>query len=88
MCANYEAPFLFLFIGEQRALLMDTGAVQDANVYGTVMEILEQRADELGSQPVSLVVAHTHSHGDHRSADAQFRDAAGVETLVGLLWMR
>jgi hypothetical protein len=49
MCLNYEALFLFLFIGEQRALLMDTGAVPDPDVYGTVMEILERRADELGS---------------------------------------
>ena len=84
MCANYEAPFLFLFIGAERALLMDTEAVPDANVYGAVMDILEQRADELDSDPVPLVVAHTHSHGDHRSADAEFREAVGVETLVGL----
>jgi glyoxylase-like metal-dependent hydrolase (beta-lactamase superfamily II) len=84
MCLNYEAPFLFLFIGGERALLMDTGAVPDADVYGTVMDILERRADEVGSRPVPLVVAHTHSHGDHRSADAQFLDAAGVGTLVGL----
>ena len=83
MCVHYEAPFLFLFIGEERALLMDTGAVPDADGYGTVMRILEQRADELESRPVPLVVAHTHSHGDHRSADAQLFNAPGVEAVVG-----
>jgi glyoxylase-like metal-dependent hydrolase (beta-lactamase superfamily II) len=82
-CVNYEAPFLFLFVGETRALLMDTGAVPDADVYDTVMEILEDRAGGLESRRVPLVVAHTHSHGDHVSADARFEGAPGVETVVG-----
>lgn len=83
-CVNYEAPFLFLFVGTARALLLDTGAAVDSDVYGTVMEILQERVSTLRVSPVPLVVAHTHSHGDHRSADKQFVNAAGVEALVGL----
>ena len=83
-CTNYEAPFLFLFIGEERALLMDTGAVPDADLYGTVMQILEERTSGLGIPAVPLVVAHNQSHGDHTSTDAQFANALGVETVAGL----
>ncbi len=82
-CVNYEAPFLFLFVGRDRALLMDTGAAPEADVYGTVMGVLEGRASSLGVDPVPLIVAHTHSHGDHRSADAQFTSAIGVASVVG-----
>lgn len=83
-CVNYEAPFMFLFVGSERALLMDTGADPDADLYGTVMALLQVREAGTGIPAVPLVVAHTHSHGDHRSADAQFVDAPGVETMVGL----
>ena len=30
LCATYEAPFIYLLIGKNRALLVDTGAVADA----------------------------------------------------------
>src|SRR3982751_4882789 len=38
-CINYEAPFTFLFVGDKKALLMDTGATEDENqfpIYKTV----------------------------------------------------
>jgi len=82
-CMNYEAPFLFLFVGEDRALLMDTGAVVDADVHGIVMEVLSAHAVELGVDPVPLVVAHTHSHGDHVSADEALGEGSGVAFVVG-----
>jgi hypothetical protein len=31
LCATYEAPFIHLLIGKTKALLIDTGAVADAN---------------------------------------------------------
>jgi hydroxyacylglutathione hydrolase len=87
-CVNYEAPFLFLFIGDEQALLMDTGAVPEADVYGEVMRVLEARAARAGTAPpppaVPLVVAHTHSHGDHTAADDRFRNAPGVAAVVEL----
>ncbi|MEH6621128.1 hypothetical protein [Maribacter arcticus] len=42
-CANYEAPFMYLFIGEDKALLMDTGATKDDDLfplYKTVHQII------------------------------------------------
>lgn len=84
-CLNYEAPFLFLLVGEQRALLLDTGATADSvafPLYRTVRQLLHSWEMAQGHR-LELVVAHTHDHGDHRAADAQFRGRPHVR-LVGL----
>ncbi|MEQ8713928.1 MAG: MBL fold metallo-hydrolase [Cyclobacteriaceae bacterium] len=84
-CTNAEAPFMFLFLGEARALLMDTGATDDPAIfplYETISTILsEWNAGR--AEPVTLVVAHTHKHGDHYAADGQFVGKDNV-SLVGL----
>ncbi len=64
---NYEAPFLYLLCGENRALLLDTGAVAEGGVRETVDGLLSQRGPDY-----ELVVAHTHGHGDHVAGDGQF----------------
>ncbi len=84
-CTNYEAPFMFLFFGENKALLMDTGATRDeANfpLYNTVNELISawEKAHE---SSIELIVAHTHGHGDHHAADAQF-DSKANTTVIGL----
>jgi glyoxylase-like metal-dependent hydrolase (beta-lactamase superfamily II) len=73
-CTNYEAPFMFLFIGKDKALLMDTGATSDDDLfplYKTVSQIITDRSVKNGK--VELIVAHTHKHGDHYAADGQFK---------------
>jgi glyoxylase-like metal-dependent hydrolase (beta-lactamase superfamily II) len=73
-CDHYEAPFMFLFIGSSRALLVDTGALEEEKYFPlleTIRRIILQREDETGLQ-YQLTVAHTHSHGDHHAADIQF----------------
>ncbi len=72
--ATFEAPFTFLLLGKDRALLLDTGAVDDDLLRGTVDQLI---TDWLRSHPRSgyrLVVAHTHGHGDHVAGDASFVD--------------
>lgn len=65
---HYEAPFLFLMVGEDRAVLIDTGATASAAFFP-----LRQVVDDLlGDHP--LLVVHTHAHGDHVAADGQFAD--------------
>lgn len=72
---HYEAPFLYLLCGNDRAILLDTGATADAERFplrATVDRIL---ADWLAAHPNprhQLVVAHTHGHGDHVAGDGQF----------------
>ena len=63
---NFEAPFLYLFAGEDRALLLDTGAGSGVPVCETVEQLIGDR--------FPLVVAHTHAHGDHIAHDRQFAD--------------
>lgn len=72
--ATFEAPFVFLLFGEERALLLDTGAVKDDTLRRTVDRLL---ADWLTDHPhadYQLVVAHTHGHNDHVAGDAFFAD--------------
>ncbi|WP_374967868.1 MBL fold metallo-hydrolase [Terrabacter sp. BE26] len=85
---TFEAPFILLLLGERRALLLDTGAVDGAalraSVDGLVEDWLATRtgpgAYDLGSY--ELVVAHTHAHGDHVAGDAAFADRPAT-TVVG-----
>ncbi|GAA0673096.1 hypothetical protein GCM10010193_27200 [Kitasatospora atroaurantiaca] len=77
---HYEAPFMFLLLGEERALLLDTGATADARWFPlrrTVDELLAGRGEGYG-----LLVAHTHGHGDHVAGDVQFADRPRT-TIVG-----
>jgi len=69
-CVNFEAPFLVLLLGVERALLHDTGATADADhfpIRRTVDELIEGRGS-------ALTVTHSHGHGDHHAGDVQFAD--------------
>jgi hydroxyacylglutathione hydrolase len=72
---NYEGPFLYLLAGSTRAILLDTGATPDP-----VRFPLRRTIDDLIGPDFALVVAHTHAHGDHVAADAQF--AGRPNTIV------
>lgn len=74
---HYEAPFLYLFLGNERALLLDTGATADAARFPLRATVDALLADWLAENPredYALVVAHTHAHGDHTAGDPQFAD--------------
>jgi hydroxyacylglutathione hydrolase len=74
---SYEAPFLFLMFGNDRALLLDTGATADAARFplrATVDGLIDAWLAEHPREGYELVVAHSHGHGDHVTADVQFTD--------------
>ena len=79
-CIHYEKPFLYLIFGEQRALLEDTGAgeVQTAPF---VLSLLEKWAKQRKHRPVSLIVIHSHGHGDHTAGDKQFQALPNVQFI-------
>lgn len=96
-CVNFEAPFLYLLIGDDRALLHDTGATADGDRFPlrrTVDELLAGRHRRGRGEPPSLIVTHSHGHGDHHAGDVQFADlptgsvapigAAGVAAFFGI----
>lgn len=80
---SYEAPFLYLLFGNDRALLLDTGATEDPELFPLRETVDGLVADWLAAHPRSrpgtepdteyeLVVAHSHGHNDHVAADGQF----------------
>jgi hydroxyacylglutathione hydrolase len=70
-CTNYEKPFLYLFFGHDRALLVDTGAGQsDAAI--VVQELIGKWLKREKRNSIALVVAHSHGHGDHVAGDKGF----------------
>lgn len=78
---NFEAPFLYLLFGRDHALLIDTGA-DGGVILPTVDRLIGQWLAEHGRSEIPLVVAHSHSHGDHVAGDAAFRARANT-TVVG-----
>lgn len=82
---HYEAPFLYLLFGEERALLLDTGATADPVLFplrSVVDDLCKAWLSRNPRDNYELVVAHTHSHGDHVAADAQFVGRP-LTTVVG-----
>lgn len=79
---NFEAPFLYLLFGKDRALLIDSGA-GGLKVRPTVDRLIREWQTSHGGRPVRLVVAHSHSHGDHHAGDSEFAARPDTE-VVGL----
>ena len=79
-CADFEANFLYLLIGSDKALLLDTGAVAEPErmpLAAIVRDLVRKAAG--GDLP--LIVTHTHRHGDHRAGDAQFAAIPNAEVV-------
>ncbi|WP_084614132.1 MBL fold metallo-hydrolase [Nakamurella lactea] len=76
---SYEAPFLHLLIGDRSALLLDTGAVGPVELNPIRATVDQLLAAHPGRR---LIVAHTHSHGDHVAGDHQFSNRPDT-TVVG-----
>lgn len=81
LCTNYEAPFLMLIFGSQKAILFDSGA-GNVQVGRAVRGIVATWVAAHGGTPIQLVVAHLHSHGDHIAGDSQFQGQPNT-TVVG-----
>jgi glyoxylase-like metal-dependent hydrolase (beta-lactamase superfamily II) len=74
---NYEAPFLYLLFGNERALLWDTGATAEPDLFplrATIDGMVDEWLKFHPQDNYDLIVAHSHGHGDHVAADAQFSD--------------
>lgn len=79
-CADFEANFLYLLVGSDRALLIDTGAVADPArmpLAETVLGLLPER----DGTRIPLIVAHSHGHRDHRAGDPQFAALPSVQVV-------
>lgn len=92
-CTNFEKPFLYLVFGNDRALLLDTGAGH-VDVVSPIDTLIRAWLRRRGRESIDLVVAHSHAHGDHVAGDSQFvrrphtivvgRDTASVRAFFGV----
>jgi glyoxylase-like metal-dependent hydrolase (beta-lactamase superfamily II) len=84
LCSTWEAPFIYLLVGEREALLIDTGDVADPKLMplaSTVLSLLPQK----DGQHLPLIVVHSHTHLDHRAGDPQFQGLPGVRVMPAQL---
>lgn len=79
---NFEAPFLYLLFGTDRALLLDSGAGGLA-IRPVVDAVILQWLARQRRTSIPLVVAHSHSHGDHIQGDREFATRPDT-SVVGL----
>lgn len=81
-CINFEAPFIYLYIGEKEAFLLDTGSTEDPEVQPLRKWVDEMLAKHPLGKDLKLTVAHSHSHGDHMAGDEQFAGRPNT-TVIG-----
>ncbi len=91
-CLEYEAPFLYLLLGRQRALLLDTGSVEiptdtaetDAQL-SPLRQVVDRIMDDYAAaqhiKDLPLLVAHSHGHGDHVAGDPLFHKRARTHVV-------
>jgi glyoxylase-like metal-dependent hydrolase (beta-lactamase superfamily II) len=72
-CDTFEAPFIYVLAGTQKALVLDTGATNTTTLRTTVRGLI-------GTLP--LTVAHSHAHGDHVAGDSTFAGQPNT-TVIG-----
>ncbi|WP_078943063.1 MBL fold metallo-hydrolase [Streptomyces aureus] len=85
---DYEAPFMFLLFGTERAVLIDTGATASAEYFPLRRVVDEVVGSWLAEHPrddYGLLVLHTHPHGDHVAGDGQFTGRPGTEVVDAAL---
>ncbi len=69
-CTDFEKPFIFLFFGKDKALLMDTGS-RNGNLAPTLRRTVKNWLARNGRESIPLIVVHSHPHDDHIAGDAE-----------------
>ena len=79
-CLSFEAPFIYVLLGEEKILVLDTGATKSAldfPLYETVRSLIKTE----GTIEQELLVVHSHSHSDHHAGDSQFEGKPNVTVV-------
>ena len=67
-CTDYEKPFVFLFFGKDKAMLVDTGS-RNGDLAPTLQLTIKNWLKRNGRASIPLIVTHTHEHEDHTWGD-------------------
>jgi glyoxylase-like metal-dependent hydrolase (beta-lactamase superfamily II) len=74
-----------VLVGEEKALVLDTGAATESAVdfllYETVRSLVNEKARRDGKAERELIVIHSHSHSDHYAGDYQFKGKVNVSVV-------
>ncbi len=76
-CLTYEAPFIYVLVGSDKILVLDTGALEESSEYSLSAEIVDILGENVVSSKQMLVV-HSHSHSDHTKGDSSFKRSEKV----------
>jgi glyoxylase-like metal-dependent hydrolase (beta-lactamase superfamily II) len=79
-CQTFEAPFIYVLVGTNEILVLDTGDIEDLSA----SPVLQALGSVLGQDTIeskAILVVHSHSHRDHSRGDAQFEGKPNV-TIV------
>lgn len=82
---HWEAPFMYLLLGQQRAVLLDAGATAEPDyfpLYDTVKRLLTRWQQANGVATIELLVLPLGSDSSQSGALGQFESQAGVEILA------
>ncbi|WP_321469956.1 MBL fold metallo-hydrolase [uncultured Paludibaculum sp.] len=83
---NYEAAFMYLYFGNDRAILLDQGSTalrSEWPLRDVVDKVIAEWCRKHGRQDIPLVLAFSHLHGDHWAAQNQFIDRPNTR-IMGL----
>jgi glyoxylase-like metal-dependent hydrolase (beta-lactamase superfamily II) len=80
-CTHFEKPFLYLFFGEDRAALYDTGAGEPETAK-IVFSVIGKWLARNKRESIPLTVFHSHGHSDHIAGDSQFQNLDGVTFIA------
>ena len=69
-CTDSEKPFIYLFFGKDKALLMDTGS-RNGNLAPALHRTVKNWLVRNQRTSIPLIVVHSHSHDDHTAGDAE-----------------
>jgi len=78
---SFEGPFMYLLFGDDRVMLLDTGATRSPQLFplgSVVRAVISDWLAERGRQTIRLLVCHSHAHDDHAQGDGQFSGRPGV----------
>jgi glyoxylase-like metal-dependent hydrolase (beta-lactamase superfamily II) len=84
-CLSYEAPFIYVLIGDDKILVVDTGATESANefpLYKTIQSLNQKHSTQGKTSEREILVIHSHSHSDHYGADLQFSGRENVTVVA------
>lgn len=77
-CLTYEAPFIYVLVGTEKILVIDSGALaMDFSLYTQLQNILGEA--QLANK--HMLVIHTHAHRDHYHGDHDFIGRENVQVV-------